>query len=63
MTVARHPSIVPGTKDKWSLSTIDLSAKPGTWQASLIEVEIKPQPAPLEDGEPLGLWDRGVRRE
>ena len=59
MTVARHPSIIPGTGDKWKLSTVDLSNVHNV-SGTLIEVEIKPQPAPLEGAETVSLSGFGI---
>ena len=59
MTVARHPSIIPGTGDKWKVSTVDLSNVHNV-SGTLIEVEIKPQPAPLEGAETVSLSGFGI---
>ena len=44
LTIATHPSIVPGTQigDRWSLSAISLATDDVS--ASLVEVALHPQP-------------------
>jgi len=53
MTVATHPSLVPGLQDKWSVTTLDLTS------GKLTQAALAPQPS-LEGAETTALCGFGL---